>query len=235
MTTSMLQDRLTTVTIPEMVGEEAVPASRESYSIVCEGTERTSTTIEKIDAPDPYWMMATLSRVRRVAGVPATWDNEGSAPRGTSLLASAVNLLIRLMTTQTSTTIEESDAPKLYWMMATLSRLKGVAGLPANWDNEGSAPTDTSLLASAVNLLIRLMTTWPENVPVPAVCPIAGGQFQFEWQLGKKYLEIQFFTPDTVAFLTEEVTQQGPIIISGEYPLSRLDQSKRLINWLIIR
>ena len=175
MTTSMLQDRLTTVTIPEMVGEEAVPASRESYSIVCEGTERTSTTIEKIDAPDPYWMMATLSRVRRVAGVPATWDNEGSAPRG------------------------------------------------------------TSLLASAVNLLIRLMTTWPENVPVPAVCPIAGGQFQFEWQLGKKYLEIQFFTPDTVAFLTEEVTQQGPIIISGEYPLSRLDQSKRLINWLIIR
>jgi hypothetical protein len=132
-----------------------------------------------------------------------------------------------------STTVSDIEATSQDWLIAAASRLQKVAALPANWDNEGSPGTDQSLVACAESLLRRLQRTWEDYLPAPSVCPIAGGYFQFEWQVGGRYLEIQFTDPETLIFLTEEQTPQGPIMISGEYPASRLDQTRRLLLWLV--
>lgn len=131
------------------------------------------------------------------------------------------------------TTLPGIEALSQEWIVETLSRLQRIATLPTNWDNEGSPRMDPSLVQSAEMLLSRLLATWEEFLPAPDVCPISGGHFQFEWQVGGRYLEIQFCEPDVLIFLTEESTPQGLIMISGEFPAARLDQTRRLLYWLI--
>lgn len=114
------------------------------------------------------------------------------------------------------------------WKRQLLSRLMGVAQLLDNWDHEGSPATNPALIAAAWELVTRLD---PDDLPVPFVCPVPGGGFQFEWTGANKHLEIEFVDKDTILYLTEERLQQGERMDSGEYTFSDTDKTRRLLNW----
>ena len=112
-------------------------------------------------------------------------------------------------------------------------RLEAIAELPDDWDGESSPGADPCLIRSALELLARIQAVSDTAVPVPDVCPVAGGGFQLEWECGSKSLEIEFLTANRLGFLTEDELSQGRIVKSGEYPTARLQETLALVEWLV--
>ena len=112
-------------------------------------------------------------------------------------------------------------------------RLSAIAELPDDWDGEGSPGTDPCLIRSALELLARLQAVSDTAVPVPDVCPIAGGGFQLEWECGRRALELEFVNGDTMAFLTAEDHPEGEVVTSGEYPTRLFGQTRELVEWMV--
>ena len=69
-------------------------------------------------------------------------------------------------------------------------------------------------------------------MPLPFVCPIAGGGLQIEWSFGGKEVELELVDECTIGFLRAEAAPSGRIIESGEYPISDINKSRELLDWL---
>lgn len=115
------------------------------------------------------------------------------------------------------------------WLVQSLRRLDSVAGLSPDWDGEGSLPPDAQIVASAANLLQYLQR---DDVPVPFICPIAGGSIQLEWSLRGREVEMELLDERTVAFLRAEETSAGPQLESGEYSITDINKSRELLDWI---
>ena len=129
------------------------------------------------------------------------------------------------------TTTPEVSGEGNEWIEGVLPRLNRVGELPDNWDAEGSPRPDPAVIASAKRLLERLQDSRLGAVPVPFVCPIAGGGIQFEWTSSKKHLEIEFLDTSTIAFLKEDLTPQGELTECGEYRLADAQSTRQLLDW----
>lgn len=132
---------------------------------------------------------------------------------------------------QAISTTPEVAAEGNEWIEGVLPRLNRVAALPDNWDAEGSPRPHPLVVASAKQLLARLQDSRLGAVPVPFVCPVAGGGVQFEWSSSKKHLEIEFLDVFTIAFLKEELTPEGELTESGQYPLAGTESTRQLLDW----
>jgi hypothetical protein len=128
-------------------------------------------------------------------------------------------------------TVSEVRADGTDWIANTLPRLEHVAHLPGNWDGRGSPGTDQRIVEAAVSLLTSLRHYGVCGVPVPFLCPIAGGSLQFEWTSGGKHIEIEFVDDKSIVFLKEERTPQGASMESDEIPLSRIGKIMQLLDW----
>lgn len=96
----------------------------------------------------------------------------------------------------------EVDHPYFYYdpkfKSFCLDRLTELRALRANWDGEQAPEIDLRVLEAArafVKMLPRHVATRPMVVPVPS------GGLQFEWHDGKRLLEIEFESPETVHYL----------------------------------
>ncbi|MCK4625224.1 MAG: hypothetical protein KAV00_07935 [Phycisphaerae bacterium] len=137
----------------------------------------------------------------------------------------------RQLNTGIVSTTPEVEASRNEWVTQAIPRLQKVAGLAHNWDNQGSPRTDPEIVAAAAYLLKRLQDEPLGDIPVPFVCPIAGGGFQFEWSLGQKHLELELTDKDTIVFLKEEEGPQGERMDSGQYPLNDTERTLQLLDW----
>ena len=119
------------------------------------------------------------------------------------------------------------------WIVQSLVRIELVSQIPRNWDGEGSLGIDDSVHNAAIALIVRLYRTLPVRVPVPFVCPILGGGMQFEWTCGGRHIELELLDSSTVAFLKEQSDRGEQRMQSGEYALTDIEQTCRLLTWLI--
>ena len=110
-----------------------------------------------------------------------------------------------------------------------LDRLESVASLAHGWDSEGGPPPNSQLVGAAANLLQYLQR---DDLPLAFVCPIAGGGLQLEWSSGGKEVELELIDERTIGFLRAEAAPSGRIIESGEYPISDINKSRELLDWL---
>lgn len=130
-----------------------------------------------------------------------------------------------------NTTTPEVSAEGDEWIKGVLPRLNHVAALKDNWDEEGSPGPDPRVIDAANQLLTRLQDSLLGAVPIPFVCPIAGGGIQFEWSRSQKHLEIELLDATTIAFLKEELTPKGEVMESGEYPIEDAEITRQLLDW----
>jgi len=117
------------------------------------------------------------------------------------------------------------------WIAKTLPLLWKVAELPENWDGEGSPGTSLKIIDAVERLLSRLEESGIGDIPVPFVCPVAGGGVQLEWSSSRRHLEMEFLDASTIAFLQEERTPQGEETDTGEYPVTATEKTRQLLNW----
>ncbi len=130
-----------------------------------------------------------------------------------------------------ASTIPDFKADDDDWIRSTLPRLESVADLSNNWDDEGSPGTDLEIVATAVALLDRLKGSSLGPIPVPFVCPISGGGFQFEWTSKQKHLELEFFDNTTIVFLRQERAEHETTTVTGEYPVTNLEKTHQYLDW----
>jgi hypothetical protein len=84
-------------------------------------------------------------------------------------------------------------------------------------------------VASAAILLYYLQQ---DDLPLPFICPIAGGALQMEWSLAGREVELELLDQQTVAFLRVENATTGRTFESGEYHISDINRSRELLDWL---
>jgi hypothetical protein len=111
------------------------------------------------------------------------------------------------------------------WQVALLRALAPLGALHANWDSYGSPAIDDSVIDGAVALIRNVGL---ENVSAPRVIPISGGGVQFEWEKGRRGLEVEIHPDKTVAVLIAD----GDAMF--EFPRMRLQDLslEKLLLWL---
>jgi len=73
------------------------------------------------------------------------------------------------------------------WRRDAVAKVIGLAGLAANWDGHGSNAPSRAARQRALELLFSV----PGNVSTtPAIVPVSGGGYHFEWSVGNRELEI---------------------------------------------
>lgn len=111
---------------------------------------------------------------------------------------------------------------------AIASELARLAALPQNWDQYGAPPINPKIIEAATNFVRAL----PENIAYrPRVVPMSPGNLQFEWHQGRKVLELEFESPQTIRFL-----QWHPEVgIEEEDSIKAIDVDRAvdLIHWFM--
>jgi len=128
------------------------------------------------------------------------------------------------------------------WKDKAMEGLEVIANLSEDWDGEGSPKTDFDLVVVARSLLSGLKDDVTNNLPVPYVCPISGGSFQFEWHLPTKYLELEFTRRQklefgdcgmSILFLREEMVGKKPKTVCGELNVWDIHSVIQLLSWFV--
>lgn len=184
-----------------------------------------TTAVREAERP---WDTAVPDGITELLDVVGEWLGDAAADMPNVQWERPARTSIRMGAPYQSTTIREVQLDGRDWEREVLSRLEQVAELPNNWDHEGSPRTSPAILVAAWDFITRLEL---DDFPVPFVCPVPGGGFQFEWSAGTKHVEIEFVDEKTILYLTQEQLPQGDRIDSGEYPFNDTDKTRRLLNW----
>ena len=90
--------------------------------------------------------------------------------------------------------------------LSVANDLDRFAALKTGWDAEAARPICSRVLLAAREFVSRLPGSIKGRVPAPAVVPMARGadlpgNLQFEWDDGKRSLELEIETPTTIHYL----------------------------------
>lgn len=100
--------------------------------------------------------------------------------------------------------------------------------LEPNWDAEGALPIDPAVIDAARTLISRL----PDNLAsTPAVVPMRKGNLQFEWNDGRRSLELEIEDPGTIHYLkwdSGEGIEEEDLL-----PIDNIDGAVSLIRWFM--
>ena len=117
-------------------------------------------------------------------------------------------------------------------------RLVEFTKLPQNWDTYGGVPSSLVAYGRTVYLLRQwqeLTRFWGETLPIPFVTLCGNGSIQLEWSLGRKSVEIEVPSDDSLAFgwMATLDTSGEPKDYTGGFQDVSEDQAKQLIRWLL--
>lgn len=87
------------------------------------------------------------------------------------------------------------------WIMPLLINVCELGDLPSDWDSYGALSIDPEIAASAVNLLLNIMS---EDDAMPAVVPTSHGGVVLEWHDGGIDLEIDVRSPSSIHVYFED-------------------------------
>jgi len=98
----------------------------------------------------------------------------------------------------------EQEPPK--WFMPLLTKVCELGDLPSDWDSYGARPIDPETAASAVTLLLDVLSA---DDPQPAVVPTSRGGILVEWHEGGVDLEVDVRSSSSIHVAFEDgVTEQ---------------------------
>jgi len=101
------------------------------------------------------------------------------------------------------------DSTPSSWLSKSILRLTALTVLEENWDGKGGLQIETAMLKSAADLLISIANrSHDANIvlPTPHAAPLPSGALQLEWRAYKRYLELEFVTPDSVRAVVQKGT-----------------------------
>lgn len=79
-----------------------------------------------------------------------------------------------------------------------LRKLAALESLEPGWDSESASPIDREIIEAAR----RFVRSVPDGIaPRPMVVPLSSGGVQLEWHSGRRVLELEFESPETVHYL----------------------------------
>ena len=109
------------------------------------------------------------------------------------------------------------------------SELDELAELEADWDQQGGYAIDSTIIASASDLLHSLDGT----VPAPHLAPTSNGSIVLEWSRDnrKKRLKFTFETATKLRFLKWEPRYN--IQETGSFAIGDLDVINDLLHWFV--
>jgi hypothetical protein len=125
--------------------------------------------------------------------------------------------------------VELADSGASAGSRAAIEReLDRLASLPENWDREGAPRIDRAVIDAAR----RFAATLPlANAPMPAVVPSATGNLQFEWNAGRRSLELEIETPATVHYLKWDPMEH--VEEEDVFDIGDTTRAVRLIDWFV--
>ncbi len=125
--------------------------------------------------------------------------------------------------------VELATGPKDEEFRLSIEReLDRLASLPADWDHEGAPRIDPAIIRAARLCIARL----PPNIAsIPAVVPSAAGSLQFEWNAGRRSLELEFESPSTIHYLKWDPDEK--IEEEDLFDIEDTDRAVRLIHWFV--
>jgi hypothetical protein len=114
------------------------------------------------------------------------------------------------------------------WLSSALADVARIADLPHNWDGHGSPVLGAKEREHVTKLLSSIDNA---DLPAPNIVPISGGGIQIEWQHNGRELELEIEAgSEDLIFL--KVYQDGTTE-ENVYPITDLDRTKELLNWLL--
>jgi hypothetical protein len=110
---------------------------------------------------------------------------------------------------------------------ATINReLDRLASLPANWDHEGAPRVDRAIIQAARQFISQLP---PDIAPLPAMVPMANGNLQFEWNAGRRSLELEIANPSMIHYLKWDPSEG--VEEEDTFDIKDTDRAVLLIQW----
>jgi hypothetical protein len=112
--------------------------------------------------------------------------------------------------------------------LAVRRELDRLASFPVNWDREGAPRIDRAIIEAARQFIAKLP---PDIAPVPAVVPMTPGNLQFEWDAGRRSLELEIETPSTIHYLKwdpDEAVEEEDL-----FDIEDTDRAVLLIQWFM--
>ncbi len=104
--------------------------------------------------------------------------------------------------------------------------LDRLASLPANWDHEGALQIDRAIIQAAHDFVARVPL---EIASMPAVVPSAAGNLQFEWNAGRRSLELEFESPSTIHYLKWDPS--AGVEEEHFFGVEDTDRALKLMDW----
>jgi hypothetical protein len=74
------------------------------------------------------------------------------------------------------------------WRSEAIQKVIGFGKLAPNWDSHGSQAPSLAVRQTAIELLMKVPSSWP--LPTPRIVPSSGGGYHVEWSHGNRDLEI---------------------------------------------
>ena len=105
--------------------------------------------------------------------------------------------------------------------------LERIVDLPWDWDGYGASPVDPDVIAAASTFINDF---GGEFYSAPSVVPMTHGRLQFEWQNGKRSLEVEFENPNVIHYLKWDPTRS--IEDEAVVPAGDRDTINSLLRWL---
>ena len=106
--------------------------------------------------------------------------------------------------------------------------LDRLASLPANWDREGAPRINPAIIQAAREFIARL----PSGIAsIPAVVPSAAGNLQFEWNAGRRSLELEIESPSTIHYLKWD--PNAGVEEEDTFAIRDTDPAEYLIAWFM--
>jgi hypothetical protein len=115
------------------------------------------------------------------------------------------------------------------WMATATAQLRELLKLKPGWDSDGSPPVSRSAVEMAM-LVLTARRAWFHRLGggKPQISPVSGGGIQLEWEHENRSLELEVHSNGALEFLKIEDDESA-----GEGPIERLEDVKRVLEWLI--
>ncbi|MEX0703743.1 MAG: hypothetical protein WD069_16720 [Planctomycetales bacterium] len=106
------------------------------------------------------------------------------------------------------------------------AELDQIAALQPDWDGYGAPRIDPAIIEAARRFIDLLVEEMPSRATIVAMSP---GNLQFEWHEGRRVLELEFETPDTIHYLKWDPAEK--MEEEDVFPVTDLGRAARLIRW----
>lgn len=189
--------------------------------------ERECVMWVRVDGGDLVQVPLTRDLFEAADADDARWKHVAVLARSASAEVRGIQEVLELEPTEEQFPIAaEPLSESAQRLEPTFEKLMALAVLPARWDGYDAKPIPASVISAVRSFLAgvskKLALAGIELEP-PFVAPLSSGAVQLEWEVGARFLELEFKTRQSLVFLrgTADAEAEGAATRSRGYELVR--------------